>query len=240
MKLPCKVAQDMLPIYYDGVCSEETAELIEQHLQECSQCAKILADLDTDMHISTPTKELEPLKKIQKKWNNQKRQNIQKGICITLAALLLIATVLTGVWYFSYARYYFQMTKTMVRTAEEDRFFTSSDYTAIHDGYRFEVWLPIILSDCGFARIMDENGTIMFLYAEVGGEYNFRFIIDDESGESWSVHINKDLTPDFENYQFPVRNDAEKEHITQLLMEHRDDIKSMLDAVYVLWGIDLL
>ena len=29
MKLSCKVIEDMLPIYYDGVCSDESATLVE-------------------------------------------------------------------------------------------------------------------------------------------------------------------------------------------------------------------
>lgn len=241
MKLPCKVAQDILPIYYDGICSEESAELIEQHLRECPQCSKALADLDTEMSIPNITKnDLEPLKQIEKKWKNNKRKNIQRGICIALVALLLIATLLTCIWYFSYARYYYKMTKTMVRTANEDRFFTSSDFTAVQDGYRFEVWLPIILSNSGFARVMDKNGLVLFLYAEVGGNYSYRFIITDESGESWSVYLNKNLTPDFENHPFPVLSDTEKMHITQLLLDNQNNISSMLDAVYVLWGIDFL
>ena len=33
MKLPCKVIEDMLPMYYDKVCSQESAALVEEHLR---------------------------------------------------------------------------------------------------------------------------------------------------------------------------------------------------------------
>ena len=38
MKLACKVIEDLLPLYCDGACTEETRALIETHLQECDSC----------------------------------------------------------------------------------------------------------------------------------------------------------------------------------------------------------
>ena len=38
MKYPCEMIQDLLPLYLDGVCSEESKKAIEKHLQECSGC----------------------------------------------------------------------------------------------------------------------------------------------------------------------------------------------------------
>ena len=128
----------------------------------------------------------------------------------------------------------------MEQTTKEDRFYTSSDYTTEKNGYRFEVWLPIILSNSGFARVMDDDGLVMFLYPETGGNYSFWLYITDQDNESYSVYLKSDMTSDFENHQFPVRTEAQKEQITQLLIEQQADIISMLDAVQALWGIDLL
>lgn len=111
---------------------------------------------------------------------------------------------------------------------------------AVKNGYRFEVWLPIILSNSGFVRVMDDDGLIMFLYPETGGSYSFWLYITDQDNESYSVYLKADMTPDFENHQFPVRTEAQKARITQLLIEQQADIISMLDAVQALWGIDLL
>lgn len=38
MKYPCKLIQDLLPLYYDDICSEESKTVIEQHLLECKTC----------------------------------------------------------------------------------------------------------------------------------------------------------------------------------------------------------
>ena len=74
MKLPCKIVEDMLPIYYDGVCSEESAMLIEEHLKNCTQCSRLLTDLHTEIEMSEkPVDDLKPLVRIQKKWKKSKR-----------------------------------------------------------------------------------------------------------------------------------------------------------------------
>ena len=241
MKLSCKVIEDMLPMYYDGICSDESAALVEEHLKECSQCSRVLADLHSGINIpEKPVDDLKPLEGIQKKWKKSKWTYIRKGICATLAALLLVTAVLTGIWYFSYAKYYYRLTDIMECTSKEDKFFTSSDYTVEKDGYRFEVWLPILLSNSGFVRVMDNDGLVMFLYPETGGSYSFWLQVTDQNNESYSVHLKSDMTPDFENHQFPVRTETQKEHIRHLLVEQHDDVVAMLDAVQALWGIKLL
>ena len=73
MKLSCKVIEDMLPMYYDGVCSEESAALVEEHLKECLHCSHILTELRSE--IATPKKnvdDMKPLKKIQKSYKKIK------------------------------------------------------------------------------------------------------------------------------------------------------------------------
>jgi len=240
MKLACKVIEDMLPMYYDGVCSDESATLIEEHLKDCPQCSRVLADLHSGIDIpEKPVDDMKPLKGIQKKWKKSKHTYIRRGICITLAALLLIAAVLTGIWYFRYAKYYYRLTETMEQTTKEDKFFTSSDYTAERNGYRFEVWLPIILSNSGFVRVMDEDGLVMFLYPEKGGSYSFWLHITDQENEAYSVYLNADMTPDFENHPFPVRSESEKRKITQLLTDKNEAVVSMLEEIHSFWDIDL-
>ena len=38
MKTTCDVIRDLLPLYCDGVCSQESKQLIEAHLGECDAC----------------------------------------------------------------------------------------------------------------------------------------------------------------------------------------------------------
>ena len=89
MKLSCKVIEDMLPMYYDGVCSEESAALVDEHLKECPRCSHILADLRSE--IATPEKnvdDIKPLKKIQKSYKKMKTHWL-----IAIVAILLLIPV---------------------------------------------------------------------------------------------------------------------------------------------------
>ena len=44
-KLSCDVVQDLLPLYVDGVCSADSRQLVEAHLNDCADCRAMLADL---------------------------------------------------------------------------------------------------------------------------------------------------------------------------------------------------
>jgi hypothetical protein len=42
MKIPCDVIVDLLPLYHDGVCSENSKKIIADHLSECESCKSVL------------------------------------------------------------------------------------------------------------------------------------------------------------------------------------------------------
>ena len=86
MKLSCKVIEDMLPMYYDKVCSEESALLVEEHLKECPHCSGMLTDLGGDSPI--PEQELDDLKPLQKIQKSYKK--MRRGWLIAIIAVLLL------------------------------------------------------------------------------------------------------------------------------------------------------
>ena len=44
MKYPCEMIKDVMPLYYDKACSEETKQIVETHLAECYH-ARSIGDL---------------------------------------------------------------------------------------------------------------------------------------------------------------------------------------------------
>jgi len=55
MKTPCDVITDLLPLYHDGVCSEASSSMIEEHLAECETCRSLLErirDLTVDDYLA--------------------------------------------------------------------------------------------------------------------------------------------------------------------------------------------
>lgn len=45
-KYDCGLIQDLLPLYHDGICSEESRQAVKEHLETCSECSKIATELD--------------------------------------------------------------------------------------------------------------------------------------------------------------------------------------------------
>ena len=39
MKISCDIIQDLLPLYCDGVCSQDSKQVVEAHLQDCEKCS---------------------------------------------------------------------------------------------------------------------------------------------------------------------------------------------------------
>lgn len=40
MKYPCDLIKDMLPLYHDDICSEESRKIVQEHLEKCENCSK--------------------------------------------------------------------------------------------------------------------------------------------------------------------------------------------------------
>ncbi len=72
MKLSCQIVQDLLPLYEDGVCSEESCEAVQEHLCECEQCSALCAQSLPKLTSQEPKREdlvlKKGLRKIRRRW----------------------------------------------------------------------------------------------------------------------------------------------------------------------------
>ncbi|QHI71648.1 DUF3955 domain-containing protein [Aminipila terrae] len=94
MKLSCEVIKDLLPLYYDKVCSKESALLVEEHLADCPQCRDELQKLN--MHLESPTisnQEVKFMENISEKWKKDKRVSFTRGSMLISALAALICFV---------------------------------------------------------------------------------------------------------------------------------------------------
>ena len=63
MKINCGVIRDLLPLYADDVCSEESRGLVQEHLQECSDCSDMLRQLqETEIEENLQNEENDVIK----------------------------------------------------------------------------------------------------------------------------------------------------------------------------------
>lgn len=96
MKLPCKVIEDILPLYHDGVCSGESRALVEEHLRDCESCRALLETIGGELSLPKETQDdLAPLREIRSEWIKIRKRSLLKGILGTLLAVLL----LFGTWW---------------------------------------------------------------------------------------------------------------------------------------------
>lgn len=86
MKLPCEMIQDILPLYHDGVCSNVSRNLVEEHLKECENCGVFLKNIDVELDALVDAAEAQPLQAIQKTWGKEKKRSWVKGFLV--AALI--------------------------------------------------------------------------------------------------------------------------------------------------------
>lgn len=87
MKLPCEVIRDLLPLYHDSVCSEESGHLVETHLECCEACAAELRRMEEALDPAhLPPEGGETQKALSSVWKRVKKRSFVKG-CV-LAALL--------------------------------------------------------------------------------------------------------------------------------------------------------
>lgn len=96
MSYPCKLIQDLLPLYYDGVCSNESREIIEEHLSECAECSRIFGEIreaDSVSISAAPIHEMQKADSLKK----VKRKILRKQILIAAAALAAVAIIWFGI-----------------------------------------------------------------------------------------------------------------------------------------------
>lgn len=93
MKISCNIADDLLPLYIDGSCSEESRAVLEEHLNECSICQEKLDRMQNDDCIQEiQIKPHEPqLTNYAKKVKRHRIRAVMLGICITIISAVLLS-----------------------------------------------------------------------------------------------------------------------------------------------------
>ena len=96
--MKCSIAKDILPLYAEGLCSEETAAELEKHLEECEECKKQLEHYRTEIKPSadekTDSEQLKPMKKVSKK--------LKRNKLVTVVLTLVIIAIAGGIGALSY------------------------------------------------------------------------------------------------------------------------------------------
>ena len=102
-RISCDVTKDLLASYLDKICSEESRELVEEHLQECPSCREFLNQLqEQDLGKSVP--KLNYLKKVRY------YMNARSVLGIVILLVVISIGKFTGRYYGLGENIYFYMT----------------------------------------------------------------------------------------------------------------------------------
>ena len=260
MKISCKIIEDLLPIYHDGICSEESAAMVEGHLKECPKCAEILASLNGEFELEKPQSadELKPLAGIREQITREKKRSGRRGAIITLSVFVSVFVLWLSIWYFGYAVHYDRLAKPLEKVSDEVSAMTTAGHTLEVGEHRIVLKHPGFLGEGGFVRVNDKEGMVIFLdenyneigqnkdvwialffYPEFGGGY--RYAVDIDNGdESWWTWLTPELIYNYDLYDAANRPEEEIEVIEGLLKEHREAIVELFDTVKEVWGIDYI
>lgn len=94
-KISCNIVRDVLPLYLDDVVSDETKEMVEEHLKSCEACKKEATIMKQDVILpinqNTQLAEAKVLKNLKIKI---RRRKIAVGIISAISAVTVIVSLL--------------------------------------------------------------------------------------------------------------------------------------------------
>lgn len=104
MKISCEIIQDLLPLYCDGVCSQDSKQVVEAHLKDCEKCKADMCFMEQDMKIgSAQTNDNKIAKAAATAWKKGKTRAFMKGCLIALSFIAVLAVGYCSFHWFSTA-----------------------------------------------------------------------------------------------------------------------------------------
>lgn len=104
--MKCNVAKDLMPLYIDECCSEESAKAVKDHLANCHACAKIYEEMKTQTKTPQNTVSIKKFSKI-----NEWKASILQSVLLFISFAVITAGValeastpvglMNGFWAFS-------------------------------------------------------------------------------------------------------------------------------------------
>ena len=140
--IPCGVIRDLLPLYTEELCSEESKALVESHLKNCPDCRRLKENMKKTEPL--PVDSGEGLKKIRKELKNRRLRTA------AMAALLVFVLLVSFFSWYSKPEYYpYSENRISVRTL----------------GDKIEISFTGVARASLETREDPEGGTIGILYA---------------------------------------------------------------------------
>ncbi len=86
----CNIVKDLIPLYIDGCCSEESSKIVEEHIRDCNDCKKLLKDMKSPSDIVTVSESPKKFSKL----NDWKASVLQSILLFLSFALITLGVAL--------------------------------------------------------------------------------------------------------------------------------------------------
>lgn len=97
MKCKCGIIKDLLPLYVDHVCSDESKELIDEHLLECEKCKSYMNSLREAQDVEDAAYDEEKESRKVKLMLRMKKKILFRNILVAIFTVLILGVACTGV-----------------------------------------------------------------------------------------------------------------------------------------------
>ncbi len=86
----CNIVKDLIPLYVDGCCSEESKKIVEEHIENCVECKKLFEDMKLQSDIVTVSEAPKTFSKL----NDWKASLLQSVLLFLSFGLITIGVAL--------------------------------------------------------------------------------------------------------------------------------------------------
>lgn len=94
MNWQCGIIRDLMPLYHDNVCSDESRAAVEEHISECNDCREYYKQLSDETEKAVvpeiENKKAESLRAVSRRFKRG------MTVSIVLAAALILVSVICG------------------------------------------------------------------------------------------------------------------------------------------------
>lgn len=101
MKISCDMAGDLLPLYVEDICSEDSAAVLEEHLAACPACREKCRRMQSPEPVAQVPREQTDLAAFAKKVRRQRVRSVILFVGLLVLSVLLLDFA-DGLWYANY------------------------------------------------------------------------------------------------------------------------------------------
>lgn len=221
MKYPCNTIKDLLPLYHDEVCSDESREIVEGHLLECEGCRayyemmKESSKMFKEMSIDEKA-DFRMIKKIKKKFQRSRIMtaiiSLGLGIALVLGFFKFMNSYIVPIEY----------NKENFRVAEEN-------------GQLYAYIIGDLIHSFNKKVITDGNENNLYFYMDTTAAQKY-LVPDSDETKKYSLEyvetiLNEGQTSDtIDNVYYLIANYSKLEDLSA------NELNEVIDNGILLWS----